>query len=417
MKKMLCLIICLSSLGLFAQTPEKSGDMAYYARDYQPAQDYYAQAIVDDPENLGLQSKLANCFRIMGKFKEARKYYAIINKNDSASSQDRYRYANVLKSLGQYKSAKKILKQNSKEFKQALASCQFAMQYCKMKRSLYIVTREDSISHDKYDDYAPSFHLDAVVFASSRKVKIANMGYSNPPTDNYLYTTESNKKGELSNPSFLQKNTQMATANLAPIALQKDKNILISSFNQFMQGIRHVRDAGLHKLALEYIELRKGGAQLGDVGQSFPFAEYINHGFPAFSSDGEILYFAAEKMEGIPNYGGMDIYSSTFENSRWTKPKNIGPNINTTGDEICPFVDSNNVLYFTSDVHKGFGGYDVYKTTQKKETWAKPTNLGPKVNSSRDDLYFIFDANKQLGYFSSDRKGNLDIYRVELKAK
>ncbi|MCP4443304.1 MAG: hypothetical protein GY810_30755 [Aureispira sp.] len=411
----------LLNLQLSAQSDKERGDIAYYARDYHPARLYYERALNEHPKDLDLLSKLADCSRVIGDFISASEYYSTIIQNPKSSLIDHYWYADALKSLGLYKAAKKVFKtikkQSPKSFRQALPSCRFAIRKLKCK-GVYTVAAEDSINDLKYDDYAPTFYLDNTIFSSSRKTKDPMFGYSSPHVTNFLYTTTSDNKGGLNKPILLE--DDLLITNIAPIAIRIDKKILCLSYNKFKQGERHISGAALSKLLFETIQIESDtNIDLSAQGDLLAFAQDISYGFPAFSPDGQVLYFAAEQMEGITHYGGMDIYTTTFEDSVWTLPKNLGPTINTTGDEICPFVDENNILYFTSDFHKGFGGYDIHKSipNKKKGTWGKVKNLGSKVNSPRDDLYFIFDSNKGIGYFSSDRKGNLDIYRATLNKK
>ena len=106
-------------------------------------------------------------------------------------------------------------------------------------------------------------------------------------------------------------------------------------------------------------------------------------------------------------------------NGDWTAPENMGTVINTPGNEISPTVNSTN-LYFSSDWHNGFGGFDVFKTTSYGETWSDVENLGTCVNSTKDDYNFTLDAEGN-GYFTSNRqgsKGQNDNYKsIKLKIK
>ncbi len=124
------------------------------------------------------------------------------------------------------------------------------------------------------------------------------------------------------------------------------------------------------------------------------------------------LYFFASDREG--GFGGWDLYLSYKEGTNWTKPINLGPAVNTPGDEITPYFDGLN-LYFASDYHLGFGGFDVFMAEQGEGRWLKSTNLGQPVNSSTDDYGMIMDSYRNFGYMVSNRsggKGLEDIYRV-----
>ena len=113
---------------------------------------------------------------------------------------------------------------------------------------------------------------------------------------------------------------------------------------------------------------------------------------PFLSADGKTLYFASDKPGG---YGGVDIYYSTREiGGQWTTPVNLGPKVNTSGDDMFPFIADDGTLYFASNGHLGLGGLDVFSTSQVKTgnkitNWIEPENLGYPVNTNADDFNFI----------------------------
>nr|HPH47101.1 OmpA family protein [Chryseolinea sp.] len=130
---------------------------------------------------------------------------------------------------------------------------------------------------------------------------------------------------------------------------------------------------------------------------------------PAFSQDGRTLYFASNRKGG---YGGTDIYSAQMDTrGRFSKVKNLGPEINTPGDELFPYVAEDAKFYFASDAHAGYGGLDLFvvKRVNGKNTIE---NLGKPMNSDSDDFgIFLFKPDR--GFFTSNReggKGDDDIY-------
>jgi hypothetical protein len=151
-----------------------------------------------------------------------------------------------------------------------------------------------------------------------------------------------------------------------------------------------------------------------------PFAHNSGStGFPSFSADGKTLYYASNRAGG---QGGFDIYKSEKKGTIWGEAQNLGTTINTKGDEITPFHDGKN-LFFASDWHFGFGGYDIFKVSG-----SEVINLGTGVNSSGDDYGFIFDPSPIVsgsttvssGFFVSNRKGvkgKDDIYSVTMTTK
>ena len=130
---------------------------------------------------------------------------------------------------------------------------------------------------------------------------------------------------------------------------------------------------------------------------------------PALSPDGTTLYFSSTRPGG---YGGMDLYSAKLNRrGRWVDVRNLGPEINTAGNEAYPHISQDGTLYFSSDGHPGFGKIDIFKAVREGGI-TSIKNLGKPMNSAADDFaYYEFDLTK--GFFSSNRKGGKgddDIY-------
>ena len=144
-------------------------------------------------------------------------------------------------------------------------------------------------------------------------------------------------------------------------------------------------------------------------------------GHPSLTKDGKTLYFASDKPGG---YGGVDLYVSNREiGGTWGTPVNLGPKINTSGDDMFPYIADDGTLYFASNGHTGLGGLDVYSTTSiktgnKLTTWTEPENLGYPINTNSDDFGYIINKDNKNGYFVSNRaggKGDDDIYSFQKK--
>ena len=140
---------------------------------------------------------------------------------------------------------------------------------------------------------------------------------------------------------------------------------------------------------------------------------------PSISSDGRMLYFSSDRPGG---YGGTDIWVSEFSNSGWSAPKNLGPTVNTSKDEQFPFIHSDNrTLYFSSNGHPGLGKSDLYLTRKDvKLNWETPINMGYPINSRGQDWNLVVARDGKTAYFSSDQLkgfGGLDIYTFKLPEK
>jgi len=151
---------------------------------------------------------------------------------------------------------------------------------------------------------------------------------------------------------------------------------------------------------------------------------------PSISADGKTLYFASDRPGG---YGGLDIYmSQRNDKGEWLPAVNLGPVINTPGNEKSPFIHTDNqTLYFSSSDredpqtgqyyygHLGMGGYDIFFSKKDNNgNWGKPVNIGYPINSSADDLSFFVSTDGKTGYFSSNKlkknQDDWDLYSFDL---
>lgn len=136
--------------------------------------------------------------------------------------------------------------------------------------------------------------------------------------------------------------------------------------------------------------------------------DHINHpdsweSQPSVTSDGNIIYFASNREGGE---GGYDIYRiCKKEDHTWSEPVNLGPPVNTAGNEKSPFIHTDSqTLYFSSEGHKGIGGYDIFYSRQTEDSiWTEPKNIGYPINSFEDDLGFFVSTDGNYGYYSSNR--------------
>ncbi|OQY92953.1 MAG: flagellar motor protein MotB [Sphingobacteriales bacterium UTBCD1] len=139
---------------------------------------------------------------------------------------------------------------------------------------------------------------------------------------------------------------------------------------------------------------------------------------PCLSPDKKDLYFASRRPGG---YGGSDIYVSHLQpNGRWSEPENLGPSVNTPGDEQCPFIHADNqTLYFTSNYWPGYGDDDLFYVRKGPNgAWSEPVNLGYPINTINREGTLFITADGKTAYYSSDRsdsRGGLDIYSFELR--
>jgi outer membrane protein OmpA-like peptidoglycan-associated protein len=136
---------------------------------------------------------------------------------------------------------------------------------------------------------------------------------------------------------------------------------------------------------------------------------------PCVSFDGKTLYFSSNRPGG---FGRSDIWYTTFKDGRWTPPINMGPEINTSGEEQSPHIAKDDqTLYFNSTGHPGMGGVDLFIARKVNGRWTKPQNLGYPINSMKDETCLVIASNGVDAYIArdgDDSKGGLDIYKFEL---
>jgi outer membrane protein OmpA-like peptidoglycan-associated protein/tetratricopeptide (TPR) repeat protein len=138
---------------------------------------------------------------------------------------------------------------------------------------------------------------------------------------------------------------------------------------------------------------------------------------PTLSVTGDSLFFASDRIGG---FGLSDIYFSVKDDDgNWTRARNLGPIVNTRGNEVSPFIHPRyKILYFSSNGHLlNFGGFDIYKANAKRFLWDEPQNIGPLINTDGDEYYFTIDSESEDLFYagsSSMRSHNLDLFSFPL---
>ncbi|MBR4497468.1 MAG: OmpA family protein [Bacteroidales bacterium] len=137
-----------------------------------------------------------------------------------------------------------------------------------------------------------------------------------------------------------------------------------------------------------------------------------------FSYDGRTVYFSSTNNQRVQNYGEHDIFKCEMnEKGKWGKPVNLGPIINTDKDEVGVFMHPDGrTLYFASNGHETMGGYDIFYTVmQDDSSWSEPKNIGYPINTPGDEQFLVVDASGMHAYYSSQRAGGfggLDVYMI-----
>ena len=419
--KKLILPFLFLSLCFFANAQSKSrlrkADKQYELRAFNLAIDNYKAVLGkrnDDPEAIG---RLADSYRHINKMMEAEEWYEkLIKRYRSAGRSEKInpvhflRYGLVLKALGRYDDAWKQFRRYAEyqpqEGNHFAQSCNFAKVQQNVASS-YMVDQE--FINTPATEFGPSFLRKDVVFSSSRTDIIRSSSNWAGKAKNQLFIASRGNSGFLESPLFL-KNSMKNAYNEGPVSYAPNGRMVAYTKNNFVDGTRHIPSSGM-EMSIHIAEVNDAGDWVNS--QPFPFnGTTFSTGFPSFSPEGDRLYFASDRPDG---FGGYDLFVSyKLEGNNWSTPENMGPVVNSPGNEISPYFDGT-MLFFSSDWHQGLGGYDIFRAEQNGGRWSRIFHLGDPVNSPRDDYGFIYDGFENMGYFVSNRpggRGNEDIYKV-----
>jgi len=368
------------------------------------------KAIEYDPNFTDAYLSLAGVYGEMKNYQKCIEYYEKVRTKDSAY----FRYYELpysinLAALGRFSDALAAvndfltipkLGDNSIKAGQYRKNCySFAVDYAqKHPTSNYTfspVNLGDSIN-STYAEYYPSFTIDDSTFVFTRRGEGIREDFMESTLTKNGYT-----KAKLIDGSINDEPSKGA------INISQDGEWLIFAGNFPGKG------DGNFDLFISY-NTPTGWSEPMNMGYS------INTEFwessPSLSPDKNALYFSSDRPGG---YGGRDLYVSYRKpNGTWTQAENMGPNINTAGDELAPFIHADNQsLYYTSNGLPGYGGTDIYVTRKVNGKWGVPENLGYPINTTENEGSLFVAADGITAYYASDRadtRGELDLYKFNL---
>nr|WKN34467.1 carboxypeptidase regulatory-like domain-containing protein [Tunicatimonas sp. TK19036] len=373
-------------------------DALYERFEFQEAVGMYQQVLQLERNCVDARIHLARCYHHL---REPTQVVAIYQKIDPGEpqlvAQDMMFYAQALESTGAYEQAVQWYERYQTYSSQPHISQKIAylrqLDSAALRKKNYFIQKLSINS--SASDFAPAFYQGGIVFASARPAqKGRNKVYGwHQQSFLNLYFTQS-QEDTLTSPQLFSSdiNTDL---HEGPVAFYNDGKSVV-----FTRNPRPGRQKG-EVLRLQLFFAERSGPSAFEWKSVTPFK--YNHwsysvGHPAITMDGEHLYFVSDMPDG---YGGTDLYVCHWRKGSWSKPQNLGPTINTPGDELFPSVQGNQ-LYFASNGHPGFGGLDVFKVPLENNS--KPMNMGTPINSPNDDFGFIIDSTASYGYFSSNRE-------------
>ncbi|MEM0994004.1 MAG: OmpA family protein, partial [Bacteroidota bacterium] len=262
-----------------------------------------------------------------------------------------------------------------------------------------IIMNVSQVNSEK-DDYGPAFYETGIVYASSRR---RNGPIDKRTGDTYhdLYYAPVQSRGTRARPENFSLNLNSQTHE-GPLCFNAAEDVIYFSRSD------KVRKSD-QRISMRIYEARKGAIDWENERQmSFNNGDFT-YMHPSISPAGDRLFFASDMPGG---FGGMDLYMVEWLGGKWSRPINLGPNINTSTNEAFPFVHASGVLFFASEGHPSIGGYDIF-LTNLGDPDERVINLGQPFNSFEDDTSFILDEAGKTGYFASNRPGGMgkdDIY-------
>ncbi len=411
-------LFLFSAASLTAQNDLKKANKQYELGAYNLAVRSYLSILDKEPNNGEVLAKLADSYRYLNNMDEAAKWYRKAIQISGVDPVHIFEFANVLKAKGDYKRAKEwfLIYAEGRPLigKQFSESCDFAESIQDVP-SQYQVSNEFANSPES--DFGPSFYNNQVVYASARQdIKQANKVNENNwegAAKNQLFISSVDQNNFLGRPTYLHARLK-TNFNEGPISYSADGRVVAFTKNNFNNGTRQIPGSGM-ELSIYIADVNSKGDW--DNARAFPYnGSGYSSGFPYLSRDGKTLYFSSNRPDG---FGGYDIYVSYFIGSSWSTPENMGPVVNSQGNEITPAMIGSD-LFFASDWHHGLGGFDIFRAERDNGIWKNVYHLGNGVNSSYDDYGYTYNKEFDRGYLVSNRpggKGKEDLYRLKKTSK
>ena len=411
-------LLCFISIALSAQDSKtKRANELFDKFSFPEAAEAYKKLLAKE-DIAEAKIKLADCYRFMNMPIEAEYWYEQVVQLSESEPIHKYYFGMALKSNGKFEEAKQqflqyaqLVPADTRGLRQVEA-CEQAT-YFMTDPGIYQITLANNVNSGKAD-FGPAFYKEGIIYASEENVKNNEMEY-NWREQPFLDLFYAKKEGE--NPAQLGKGeTFKGTVNTylheGTLTFTSDFSTMYFTRNSYYRGrIGYDTEEKLKTVNLQIFEAKADGDKFGDI-KSLPFNnDDYSVGHPALSPDGQALYFVSDMPGG---YGGTDLYVSYKSGDSWGQPENIGPEINTEGNEMFPFMSKDGTLFFSSDALPGLGGLDIFSTKQLSDgTWGQAENLRYPINTNADDFALIIDEKNENGYFSSNRpggKGDDDIY-------
>lgn len=396
----------------FSQDKNSKADNYFYGYQYQRAIAEYQKEQQKGPLSNSQLLNLADAYFKVGNYRYASEIYQDINKKDTIMTV--LQFNQLLQSLSKTSNKERVqtfLRSKSPLLSNELMdNAEFNIQILESGANNSMVVNLINLPiNSPQSDFSPAFYGNKILFSSSRPLK--SKGLYAPSGESYLdiYEVAISENGKTGVVSLYGQLPDSKFHKSTPFYSEGNKRLFYILSNA-ENGELTYDENGKNSLAL---------GMLYNSGQFRFLLKNLSTSFyyPFFDESSDRLYFSANFDD---SYGGTDLYYVSTNNGQvMSAPVNLGPRINSPGNEIAPFIFDGS-LYFSSDVFYGLGGMDVYKSRiQSRDVYGIPVNLGEGINSSEDDFGFIIkqENDNYVGYLASNRpggKGGDDIYAFRM---
>ncbi len=395
---LVCLFFALNQ-AVAQNTSLQQGLRSFELKDYSQAAKWLEEYLGNNP-SADIKPKLALSYKFSDQIQKARRLFEEILAVEPKDKEMYFEYADLLRSLAEFDKAKAYYLQYAK-YNPIVGNyfadqCDYALAQLRKPSNCDLKNLEGNTEKAEFGPIVVGEEV-VVVSQIGQKSGLDIKDVKSPILKPIVQAELSQLAEILENEAVGRGNTSIA-AKAGMVAFSRAADMSVTQLIQ-------------NKTALStYIaDIDATGNWINQ--RIFPYcSDQYSVGFPHLMEDGNTMYFASNMPGG---FGGFDLYVSHRDASnQWSTPQNLGAVINTPGNEISPFV-AKDKLFFSSDWHPGFGGFDVFATHMSGIGWTSIENLGSCVNSTRDEYHFILD-NQGIAYFTSNRsggKGGEDIYK------
>lgn len=391
-------------------TRTQLADQAYDQMQYTRAEHLY-EKVLHHGEDRAVRARLADAYRKHNAWEQALGHYRILEAAHPLSGDTALHFGEVLRSAGeQAEAADQFLRvlQQTPENRYALDLFGSTQGY----GSFYDDSTRFFVNRITIPGVSTAIggipYKNGLLFAGEEQVDPRNANPWNGHSFLDLYHTTSRTEV-----TWLEAEPIRGSVNgmyhEGPAALSADGRTLYFTRSNYAQRKLLKDERNTSHLMLFRARMDSTGAW-GDLHAFAYNGERWSTGHPALSADGRTLYFASDRPGGM---GGSDIWRCRDNGGGWSEPENLGPTINTPGNEVFPTVNGN-TLHFASTGHLNMGGLDIFETQELDGSWSEPVNLKAPINTPHDDFFFMMDSTGKAGFLSSDRDGSDQIYAFTL---